>query len=164
MPARHVLLRPQTARCLFHSHEPALVLRAILGNLPATGAEVFTSCTAELRGVRLLPCAAVQRGRVPESEGRGMADVLTWLFNDGSSSMLGAEAESMSVASLQVWLYYVQVHIALDSALLVQSWSRPDSRAMHTSHTVSLPCSSAVAALMTACCHEAATVEPHYPG
>ena len=31
-----------------------------------------------------------------------MADVLTWLFNDGSSSMLGADAETMSLASLQV--------------------------------------------------------------
>ncbi len=48
--------------------------------------------------------AAVQRGRVPEGEGCDMTEVLTWLFNDGSSSMLGAEAESMSVASLQVWL------------------------------------------------------------
>ena len=46
--------------------------------------------------------AALQRGRVPEGEGRGMSEVLTWLFNDGSSSMLGGEAESMSVASLQV--------------------------------------------------------------
>ena len=33
-----------------------------------------------------------------------MADVLTWLFNDGSSSKAGAEAETMSLASLQVLL------------------------------------------------------------
>ena len=46
-------------------------------------------------------CAAVRRGRVPESD-RGMADVLTWLFNDGSSSVVAAEPENMSVASLQV--------------------------------------------------------------
>ncbi len=31
-----------------------------------------------------------------------MADVLTWLFNDGSSSKAGPEAETMSLASLQV--------------------------------------------------------------
>ena len=37
-----------------------------------------------------------------EGEDRDMAQVLAWLFNDGSSSVLGADAESMSVASLQV--------------------------------------------------------------
>ena len=31
-----------------------------------------------------------------------MEEVLTWLFNDGSSSVIGADAESMSVVSLQV--------------------------------------------------------------
>jgi hypothetical protein len=39
---------------------------------------------------------------MPEAEGRDMEEVLTWLFNDGSSSIIGAEAEGMSVASLQV--------------------------------------------------------------
>ena len=46
-------------------------------------------------------CIAVQRGRVPASD-RGMADVLTWLFKDGSSSVVGTDAETMSLASLQV--------------------------------------------------------------
>jgi hypothetical protein len=50
----------------------------------------------------LVVSAAVQRGRVREGEGRGMDDVLAWLFNEGSSSMVGADGDAMSITSLQV--------------------------------------------------------------
>ena len=54
-----------------------------------------------------VPCAATSRGRVPaDGQDAGMAQVLTWLFNDGSSSIAGrdavAEPQAMSVSSLLV--------------------------------------------------------------
>ena len=52
--------------------------------------------------IQRLVSAAVQSGRVREGEGRGMDDVLAWLFNEGSSSMVGADGDAMSITSLQV--------------------------------------------------------------
>ena len=45
-----------------------------------------------------------------EGEGRGMDDVLAWLFNEGSSSMLGGDGDTMSTNSLQVG------HMTVDSS------------------------------------------------
>ena len=52
-------------------------------------------------------CAATSRGRLPaDGQDIGMAQVLRWLFTDGSSSIAGQDAaaapQAMSVSSLRV--------------------------------------------------------------